>query len=135
MTVDLTRLVKPLVFEQCAAGLWSSGLDLGGEYRIKLTGGRGFQVSRGMLAIPDNTHWFQDLAAAQAAANADRAARVLAALDTEAIAALVEAFKRQSDNMAFVLNHMTMPNAHYEKFTRELEEDRAALARVKGQTP
>lgn len=42
-------------------------------------------------------------------------------------AALRAALERQGDNMAFVLNHMSVPKAYYEKFLRELEEDRAAL--------
>lgn len=41
---------------------------------------------------------------------------------------LQEALKRQSDNMAFVINHISMPEHWYEKFQRELEEDRAALS-------
>ena len=39
---------------------------------------------------------------------------------------LTEALTRQSDNMAFVLNHTDTGNL-YEKFLRELEQDRAAL--------
>lgn len=38
-----------------------------------------------------------------------------------------EAFGRQADNMAFVINHMDLPPQWYEKFTKELEEDREAL--------
>jgi hypothetical protein len=40
---------------------------------------------------------------------------------------LREALRRQSDNMAFVINHHSMHGSWYEKFQRELEEDRAAL--------
>lgn len=43
-------------------------------------------------------------------------------------AQLVEALTRQGNNMSFILNHMTIPDQYYEKFTRELSEDRAALA-------
>ena len=48
------------------------------------------------------------------------------------IAALVEVAKRQADNMAFLLNHASMSNGLYNKFTRELEEDRAAIAAWEG---
>jgi len=40
------------------------------------------------------------------------------------------ALSRQADNMAFILNHMTIPDQWYEKFSRELEEDRAVLAKT-----
>lgn len=35
-----------------------------------------------------------------------------------------EGFERQTENMAFILNHATLPEQWYEKFRRELEEDR-----------
>lgn len=40
---------------------------------------------------------------------------------------LHDALVRQTENMAFVLNHMSMPDHWYERFTRELAEDREAL--------
>ena len=40
---------------------------------------------------------------------------------------LREALDRQCDNMAFVVNHVTLPDAYYEKFRREIEEDRGFL--------
>ncbi len=43
------------------------------------------------------------------------------------IAELEGALSRQSDNMAFVLNHMPVPGQWYHKFTEELEFDRAVL--------
>ncbi|CCM77088.1 hypothetical protein [Rhizobium mesoamericanum] len=43
---------------------------------------------------------------------------------------LLEALKRQADNMAFVLNHMTMPDSHYERFMEELELVRAAISKA-----
>jgi hypothetical protein len=39
-----------------------------------------------------------------------------------------EALRRQTENMAFALNHMPIPTSWYQKFARELEEDRARLA-------
>ncbi len=45
---------------------------------------------------------------------------------------LIEALERQSDNMAFILNHHAMPEQWNEKFTRELEADRDILNKVKG---
>jgi hypothetical protein len=41
---------------------------------------------------------------------------------------LREALIRQSDNMAFVINHISMHDGWYEKFQRELEEDRVVLS-------
>ena len=74
--------VKPLKFEEAKAGIWTSGLVLGGEYRIMLTAGKGFQVSRGTIAIPDNQTWFPLLEIAEAAAQADYTARIMSALET-----------------------------------------------------
>lgn len=42
------------------------------------------------------------------------------------------ALRRQADNMAFVLNHASLPEGWYDKFTRELAEDRAALSLTNG---
>lgn len=49
--------------------------------------------------------------------------------------ALVEALRRQSDNMAFIINHATLPDQWMDKFSRELTEDRAALAARPVQEP
>lgn len=38
-----------------------------------------------------------------------------------------KALKRQSDNMAFILNNVSMPDDVYKKFCTELEQDRKAL--------
>jgi len=40
---------------------------------------------------------------------------------------LIEALDRQCDNMAFVLNHMSVPGQWNDKFTEELEADRKIL--------
>lgn len=40
------------------------------------------------------------------------------------------ALRRQADNMAFVINHVTLPAQWLEKFMRELEEDRATIESV-----
>jgi hypothetical protein len=50
---------------------------------------------------------------------------VLALLDR--ITELEDAFERHSENMAFILNHQSLPEQWYEKFTKELAEDRDAL--------
>lgn len=47
------------------------------------------------------------------------------------IAGLEKALERQGDNMAFVINHVTIPNQWMEKFMRELDEDRTALDAIK----
>ncbi len=44
-----------------------------------------------------------------------------------AIERLRETFARLADNMAFALNHIDMPRQWYDKFCRELEEDRATV--------
>jgi len=37
---------------------------------------------------------------------------------------LKEALSRQGDNVAFLLNHAAIPEKWYDKFRKELEEDR-----------
>lgn len=44
---------------------------------------------------------------------------------------LRSALSRQCDNIAFILNHMSIPDNWYEKFTHELKEDRQALGETK----
>ncbi|MEN3145735.1 hypothetical protein ABCW43_00310 [Neorhizobium sp. IRAMC:178] len=51
---------------------------------------------------------------------------LLAAKDAE-LAKLREALNRQADNMAFVINHVTLPGQWLEKFMVELDADRSAL--------
>jgi len=51
-----------------------------------------------------------------------------AARQAASIAALEAALVRQADNMAFVLNHVTIPDQWQDKFMKELATDRAALA-------
>lgn len=38
------------------------------------------------------------------------------------------AFRRQTDNLAFILNRVDLPPAWFAKFDRELAEDRQAIA-------
>ena len=45
---------------------------------------------------------------------------------TERIEELERTLDRQCDNMAFILNHHTLPDQWYYKFTKELGEDRRA---------
>ena len=85
--LDLTRLVKPLVWEYHTFGSMAySGVGL--VYIID-TRNKNNRVSfiKGLYPSPE----FSDLEAAQAAANADNAARVLAPIDTALIEELVEA--------------------------------------------
>lgn len=58
----------------------------------------------------------------------DAARRNLIVTAVNSHKALKEALDRQCDNMAFILNHMAVPDPWYEKFTNELAEDRKALA-------
>ena len=43
------------------------------------------------------------------------------------IAELEAALTRQADNMAYAVNNMNIPDRWYDKFMRELKEDRRAL--------
>lgn len=45
----------------------------------------------------------------------------------ERIKELESALERQADNMSFVLSHVGLPDQWFEKFGRELGEDRKAL--------
>ena len=45
---------------------------------------------------------------------------------------LKAALERQGDNLAFVLNRVSLPEAWFEKFDRELQEDRKALEKNDG---
>ena len=119
MTVDLTRLVKPLVWQQERDDLYaepegfslsyllmdpSSADDTNGWYVLEQTTSTVIEAD----GSPE---------AAQAAANADHAARVLAALDTEAIAALVEALRAIAET------------SNYTRASWMQDTARAALAR------
>lgn len=42
---------------------------------------------------------------------------------------LAKALYRQMENMAFVLNHIPVPEQWFEKFNKELSEDYRALSR------
>lgn len=52
----------------------------------------------------------------------------------DALEAMREVFERQTENMAFVINNVTMPDQWYEKLTTELAADRAAIATLEGDT-
>ena len=110
--------VKKLEFEQAAAGIWSSGLILGGEYRIKLVGGKGYQVSRGMLCVPDCAVWNETLDLAISAAQADYAARIMAAIEAtpdprdEVIARLVEAAENLRVKHEYIMRGRTYSMTH-----------------------
>ena len=60
----------------------------------------------------------------------DEAAAQLAKLQADGDK-LAVALERQTDSMAFVLNHMTVPDAWSAKFTEELIEDRQTLTEWK----
>lgn len=46
---------------------------------------------------------------------------------------LMDELERQCDNMAFVVNHATLPNQWLEKLSKELEEAREILSKAKGE--
>lgn len=43
---------------------------------------------------------------------------------------MLAALSRQADNMAFIINHVTLPEQWRDKFMRELDEDRAAISKA-----
>ena len=95
MTVDLTRLIKPLEWDDSLKGRWI------GAPQVKFA-----NYARWIFQVDGQFHYvnndkvlakYPTLAAAQAAANADNAARVLAAIETNAIAELVEACDQTLD--------------------------------------
>ena len=55
-----------------------------------------------------------------------RAPDATAALD-RALERMRDALNRQCDNMAFIVNHVTLPEQWRDKFAVELEQDRRAL--------
>lgn len=57
----------------------------------------------------------------------DEAADLITTLTAERDA-LAKALDRQCDNMAFIVNHVSL-HAWYDKFKNELEQDRPALSR------
>ena len=121
--------VKPLVWEPDAERpadypKWTADTELGKTYFV-FKARWGTQDKWGFAGIDGFHH---SIEAAQAAAEADYRARIAASLDLDKILALVEAATRQTDNLAFLLNHAEIPNHWYEKLVRECEEDRAALA-------
>ena len=90
----LAGLVKTLVWERHPCG-WIAAPPTGRAYIIDTRTKGKFEVIKG-LTFPAN---FNTLEAAKAAAQADYTARILAAIDTDAIAALVGALTRLRDLM------------------------------------
>ena len=97
MTVDLTRLVKPLVWEPIendpSGYCWKAKKPFGSAYYIHMR-------ADGLYSwLAGDSEDYGPLEAAQAAANADHAARVLASIDTaliEELVGAVEAYKAAS---------------------------------------
>ena len=85
--------VKPLDFQDIGNGLWSSGFVIGGEYRIMLAAVKGYQLSSGMVCVPDNQTWFPTLEAAKSAAQADYTARIMSAIEPAGVG--VETLERR----------------------------------------
>jgi hypothetical protein len=100
MTVDLTRLVKPLEWVNLGGGYPHKWEDASGIYRV-YDSGKNWSQDRysptSLYGVIGRLGQFPDLESAQAAANADNAARVLAAIDTALIEELVEACDQTLD--------------------------------------
>jgi hypothetical protein len=108
MTVDLTRLVKPLEWVDLGEGYPHKWEDASGVYRV-YDFGKNWSQDRysltSLYGMIGRLGQFPDLAAAQAAANADYAARVLASIDTALVKELVEAAARVAADVADLAAH------------------------------
>jgi len=115
MTVDLTRLVKPLVWvptrvrrKHLVEGEEVIELRAKGPFLYTLS--KNYQIGFSWSAFwgrnsPIDNGICVTLAAAQAAANADYAARVLASIDTALVKELVEAAARVAADVADLAAH------------------------------
>jgi hypothetical protein len=92
MTVDLTRLVRPLEWRELRDGNHRKGECFSTRSPVSFSPISVHKKHDGWWLNVD-CRTYPDLDAAQAAANADNAARVLAAIDTALIAELVEALE------------------------------------------
>jgi hypothetical protein len=118
MTVDLTRLIKPLVWARFGSECLRAESTLG-RFEIMW----GFHNGQVSLDVPkERRHhsWHPDIADAQAAANADNVARVLAAIDTALVKELVEALRAISET------------SNYTRASWMQDTARAALIKLKG---
>ena len=91
---DLSKLVRPLVWERHPMG-WVAGAMLGPAYIIDIRMKDRMMFVKGINPSPQ----FDTLDAAKAAAQADYTARILAAIDTDEVKALVEA---ANEHIAFM---------------------------------
>jgi hypothetical protein len=95
VTADLEKLVKPLVWEESLRGRW-----IGTPPFVKL-GNLAFWIFQnhdGTFKRVSNKVWlyYSSIDAAKAAAQADYAARIAAALDPDAVARMVQEAERQT---------------------------------------
>ncbi|MCU0801595.1 MAG: hypothetical protein MUD11_07440 [Rhodobacteraceae bacterium] len=91
MTVDLSRLVKPMVWEKHpSANIWRCNVPHG-EYKVFAIGGFSWDYDSATSLDDHTSKAVESVECAIAAANADHAARVLASLDTALIEELVGA--------------------------------------------
>lgn len=129
MTVNLTRIVKPLA--------WKTGVSIladGGYYTAFPTmSGKSVCVDYVASGFSRRIGYYQAIEAAQTAANADHAARVIASMDAELLGELVEAL----DAIVGSLEPMIVTMADGRVHVAELQEvvaARAILAKL-GVTP
>jgi hypothetical protein len=92
MTIDLTRLVKPLEWRELRDGNHRKGECFSTRSPVSFSPISVHKKHDGWWLNVD-CKTYPDLESAQAAANADNAARVLASIDTALIAELVDAAK------------------------------------------
>ena len=127
MTVDLTRLVKPLEWVYLGERYPHKWEDASGVYRV-YDFGKNWSQDRysltSLYGMIGRLGQFPDLAAAQAAANADNVTRSLTNIDTALIAELVEA----ADSLLTSCRHFYHGSAFEEEFECEI----AALAKMNG---
>lgn len=108
MTIDLTRLVKPLVWVDLGEGYPHKWEDASGVYRV-YDFGKNWSQDRysltSLYGMIGRLGQFPDLAAAQAAANADNVTRSLTAIDAALVKELVEAAARVAADVADLAAH------------------------------
>jgi len=130
--LDLSRLVKPLVWKECGSE-WLRAVSILGQYNVM------WGIEPGIVHLDHAQKLTQHdtIAAAQAAANADYAARVMAAIDTDALK-IAEARLQVAEQLLKALQNSTVAMQEAKSVTvskRELsvlhaaiDENRAALS-------
>ena len=123
MTIDLTRLVKPLKWVDLGEGYPHKWEDASGVYRV-YDFGKNWSQDRysltSLYGMIGRLGQFPDLAAAQAAANADNVTRSLTNIDAALVKELAEALRAIAET------------SNYTRASWMQDTARAALTKLKG---